>query len=55
MPVVMFSLIYWLEDRGPKTEVAFTLVFSESCDAFIFTGRKADIHKLQSMEFILGV
>ncbi|MCE7053413.1 hypothetical protein LZF95_01905 [Algoriphagus sp. AGSA1] len=35
MPVTLFSLLYWTEDRRRVTEVALTLVFSESYDAFI--------------------
>ncbi|MCE7054177.1 hypothetical protein LZF95_05785 [Algoriphagus sp. AGSA1] len=35
MPVTIFSLLYWTEDRRRVTEVALTLVFSESYDAFI--------------------
>ncbi|MCE7056441.1 hypothetical protein LZF95_17285 [Algoriphagus sp. AGSA1] len=35
MSVTIFSLLYWTEDRRRVTEVALTLVFSESYDAFI--------------------
>ncbi|MDR7132445.1 hypothetical protein J2X69_004812 [Algoriphagus sp. 4150] len=34
MPVAIFSLFYWLEDRRRVTEVALMLVFPESYDAF---------------------
>ena len=35
MPAAIFSLLYWIEDRRPKTEEALALVFSEFYDAFI--------------------
>ncbi len=35
MPVTIFSLLYWTEDRIRVTEVALTPVFSESYDDFI--------------------
>ncbi len=35
IPVTLFSLLYWTEDRRRVTEVSLTLVFSESYYAFI--------------------
>ncbi|WP_439487888.1 hypothetical protein [Algoriphagus sp.] len=35
MPVTLFPLIYWTEDRRRVTEVTLTLVFSESYYSFI--------------------
>ncbi|MCE7057615.1 hypothetical protein LZF95_23235 [Algoriphagus sp. AGSA1] len=46
MPVTIFSLLYWTEDRRRVTEVALTLVFSESYDAFIVLLPKKRIYIL---------
>ncbi len=49
MPVTIFSLLYWTEDRRRVTEEALTLVFSESYDAFIVLLAEKRIYIINKM------
>ncbi|MDR7129903.1 hypothetical protein J2X69_002249 [Algoriphagus sp. 4150] len=47
MPVAIFPLFYWTEDRRQVTEVASMLLLTKSYNALVsllFTSRKVDIH-----------
>ncbi|MCE7056070.1 hypothetical protein LZF95_15415 [Algoriphagus sp. AGSA1] len=50
MPVPLFSLLYWTEDRRRVTEVTLTLVFSESYYAFIVLLEEKRIYILKKIK-----
>ncbi|MDR7132349.1 hypothetical protein J2X69_004716 [Algoriphagus sp. 4150] len=53
MPVPLFSLLYWTEDRRRVTEVTLTLVFSESYYAFIVLLEEKRIYILKKNKVLL--